>query len=529
MKEGNNPTESFKTNFMKNRICFAFLCTFGTSLLFSQEVKEILHFDYDSYALTDQADEQLDAFIQKLDQDNLRSIKIIGHTDGDGSNQYNQTLSKNRAETVKNRIRKMGIDPSKIKYDFKGEEVPVASNQNNQGKQSNRRVEIEVVYFPEFKIPEALIVKPLHYRIHPSYDTILKVGRSESYMDINRNTFLSKNGNLLNDTVDIYFTEYRNSAEIMFSGIPMTFTKDEEEFVMSSGGMFELMGSFEGQKITIARNKTISLDYDLAIKDSSMHFYQLDDEKNNWEDKLYMWRNGKSKFQYSEYLYRKQFSRELGRYEMEKVYNHPRIERAKKLESRLLNNYVRKRFQILRKEHDEKRFQKANQLTEKFLFRNKLLIDRGRLITCDSFVIVNDGYYEVFEDPAPDIMKNLKIERFGKYNCDLAFRLPNNTHVTAKFIDENKNEIKALAYLSLVDPNYNGAISFYDPKQFNCNREAKNILALFTKDGQLFICDGKTFADIGIKSDGNYTIPVKNMTEELKSTEDLAEFLGINI
>lgn len=514
---------------MKKRICIALLCTLGTYVSFGQQEKEVLHFDYDSYALTEQSEDQLNEFISKLDKENIKSVKVVGHTDGDGSNQYNQELSKNRTLTVLEKLKESGIQSSVINTDFKGEENPVATNLNHIGRQNNRRVEIEVEYFPEFKIPEAMIVKPSHYRIHPSYDTILKVGRAESYLHIKSNTFLSKIGKQIKDTVDIYFTEYRNSAEIMFSGIPMTFTKNDEEYVMSSGGMFELNGSFNGENIIMARNQSISLDYELAIKDSNMHFYQLDDKKNNWEDKVYIWRTGKTKFQYSEFLYRKQFSRELGRYELEKFYNHQRIQRAKNLESRLLNNYVRKRFKLLRKKHDDKRFQKVNRLTEKYLSKNQQLINRGWLIACDSFIVGNDGYFEAFEDPTPEVMKNLKIEKFGKYNCDLASRLPNKTEVTAKFVDENKNEVKALAYMSLVDPNYNGSISFYDPKQFNCNREAKNVLALFTKDGQLYICDGNTFAGIGISSNGNYTIPVKNMTDELKSTKDLAEYLGIEI
>lgn len=69
-------------------------------------------------------------------------IKIIGHTDSDGSDAANLDLSKKRAEAVKAALAKeYGIDESRMETDGKGESKPVADNKTKEGKAQNRRVE----------------------------------------------------------------------------------------------------------------------------------------------------------------------------------------------------------------------------------------------------------------------------------------------------------------------------------------------------------------------------------------------------
>ncbi|MBS4066801.1 MAG: OmpA family protein [Chitinophagaceae bacterium] len=69
-------------------------------------------------------------------------VKIIGHTDSDGSDAANLELSKKRAETVKQAlIKDHGIDSSRLESDGKGETAPVGDNKTKEGKAQNRRVE----------------------------------------------------------------------------------------------------------------------------------------------------------------------------------------------------------------------------------------------------------------------------------------------------------------------------------------------------------------------------------------------------
>lgn len=69
-------------------------------------------------------------------------VKIVGHTDSDGSDAANLDLSKRRAASVKNTlVNDFGIDASRMETDGKGESEPMADNKTAEGKANNRRVE----------------------------------------------------------------------------------------------------------------------------------------------------------------------------------------------------------------------------------------------------------------------------------------------------------------------------------------------------------------------------------------------------
>lgn len=69
-------------------------------------------------------------------------VKIIGHTDSDGSADLNRKLSADRAKSVKEALEKeFGIEPSRLESDGKGAAEPVGDNATSEGKASNRRVE----------------------------------------------------------------------------------------------------------------------------------------------------------------------------------------------------------------------------------------------------------------------------------------------------------------------------------------------------------------------------------------------------
>ncbi len=69
-------------------------------------------------------------------------VRIIGHTDSDGSEESNLDLSKRRAASVKNSLAsEFGIDTARMETDGKGESDPAVDNNTPEGKANNRRVE----------------------------------------------------------------------------------------------------------------------------------------------------------------------------------------------------------------------------------------------------------------------------------------------------------------------------------------------------------------------------------------------------
>ncbi len=88
---------------------------------------------------------KLDDLTSKVKAINLEVIIAVGHTDSDGSDASNQSLSVRRAEAVKAYLVSKGIEKNRVYTEGKGEKRPVADNKTNEGKAKNRRVEIEVV------------------------------------------------------------------------------------------------------------------------------------------------------------------------------------------------------------------------------------------------------------------------------------------------------------------------------------------------------------------------------------------------
>jgi OmpA-OmpF porin, OOP family len=73
------------------------------------------------------------------------NFSIEGHTDSDGADAANQTLSDNRAAAVKNYLIDNGIASSRLTSRGFGESSPIDTNATKAGKANNRRVEVKLV------------------------------------------------------------------------------------------------------------------------------------------------------------------------------------------------------------------------------------------------------------------------------------------------------------------------------------------------------------------------------------------------
>jgi outer membrane protein OmpA-like peptidoglycan-associated protein len=72
-------------------------------------------------------------------------IDVVGHTDGDGSEDYNYDLSRRRAASVSRYLSAQRLDPNRFSVEGRGEQEPIASNTTAVGKAQNRRVEITIL------------------------------------------------------------------------------------------------------------------------------------------------------------------------------------------------------------------------------------------------------------------------------------------------------------------------------------------------------------------------------------------------
>lgn len=102
-------------------------------------------FTVDSAELSNDAKENIGKFATILNKYPDTDILVEGHTDSDGSDEYNQRLSERRVQAVVAYIVTNGVSGNRFTAIGYGEKQPVASNDTSDGKRLNRRVEVAIM------------------------------------------------------------------------------------------------------------------------------------------------------------------------------------------------------------------------------------------------------------------------------------------------------------------------------------------------------------------------------------------------
>lgn len=106
------------------------------------QIPSDISFDTNSATLKPDLREVLNTFAKGLTDNPGLLVRIVGHTDSTGSDAINDPLSQRRADTVKGFLEDRGVPASRIETVGRGSREPVASNDTEQGRSRNRRVEI---------------------------------------------------------------------------------------------------------------------------------------------------------------------------------------------------------------------------------------------------------------------------------------------------------------------------------------------------------------------------------------------------
>jgi outer membrane protein OmpA-like peptidoglycan-associated protein len=104
------------------------------------EFSEKILFGFNQATLNSSASTNLDKLSIILKEYPDTDIEIQGHTDSKGTDEYNMTLSEKRASSVASYLRGKGVSSSRIRTKGFGETAPVASNDTEDGRAQNRRV-----------------------------------------------------------------------------------------------------------------------------------------------------------------------------------------------------------------------------------------------------------------------------------------------------------------------------------------------------------------------------------------------------
>jgi hypothetical protein len=233
------------------------------NLFAQQTINETVFFDYNKYDLTANAMNILDKCYDKIKDSDFRQITIIGHTDADGSDSYNMTLSENRTKTVLNYFLSKGISMDKIKIQFFGEKKPISKNDNDLDKQQNRRVEIV--------IEQGNSDSELQFNKHSQFflistdkDTILNCAEG-TIIKIKANSFVSeKTGKPIAGIVKFSVTEFYKISDILLSNLSTTSNGQ----LLETGGMVNITATSNNENLKLKKGQSIEIQFPTKQKEN---------------------------------------------------------------------------------------------------------------------------------------------------------------------------------------------------------------------------------------------------------------------
>ena len=103
-----------------------------------------IFFEFDKSTILQQSYFELRSLISLLETYPNMRIEIRGHTDGKGSDSYNQRLSENRAKAVTDYLISKGISEKRLQYKGYVKTLPIDTNDTEEGRANNRRVEFKI-------------------------------------------------------------------------------------------------------------------------------------------------------------------------------------------------------------------------------------------------------------------------------------------------------------------------------------------------------------------------------------------------
>lgn len=340
----------------------------------------------------------------------------------------------------------------------------------------------------------------------------------------------------------LFYKEYRNPAEIALSGLPMSY--DEANF--SSIGMYELRAEKDGKELKLIKPMKVDFNCTKIVDDAA--FFSMDDDSGDWK-KQHDLDFGKNKGQAILVL------ADVPQDDFGKFGAMPNLtiqwqQIDDKTTKATLDANAWGNFEALEENDQPEGIVSCDSATRTFIIESRKMAVFQEKVFERKFVNGNwrDQNMQGFRgkrvrngktgtllaqgsrDPGhtyPTLVKGLNSPSFGVYNCDQVYRIGTVAQVKPIYMDTETGEPINNGYVTCVmDLSYNGSFSFH-PNNLTLNKAGRNAILLFTKDKEIYLIDEIAFGKLDLDSAHTIEMPMKNVTNELKSPSDLKEMLNI--
>lgn len=263
-------------------LLFLFFLSLG-SIAQAQIIERFqLEFETAKYHLTNDQRKAIDEVVNGLANiPQAYDVQVVGHTDNVGDLSYNQRLSEQRARAVSKYMERFGFASKHIEDSGEAFNQPLATNDSEEGKARNRRVEV-IISIHQVQLPQMSNVSTTKsYEVEVEAGAILEYP-SGTKLAIPANAFVDANGNPVTGTVEVQYAEFSSPVDFMFSGASMVTHQDGEMAYYNSAGMFEITANKDGQELLLGEGKQIEVG--LAMRDSmeNVNFYEYNKATREW-------------------------------------------------------------------------------------------------------------------------------------------------------------------------------------------------------------------------------------------------------
>jgi|GEM_PF-3546527 len=243
-----------------------------------------VYFESSSAALSPVSKQRLDSLVKSLHNiPQAYVLTINGHTDNSGGDRPNAELSKRRAASVADHFAQKNFQRRQMKLRGFGPQQPRAGNDTEEGKARNRRTDLVIDLAP-VDAQQALGIRLSTEKKSFSASQGLEYKTTNgSTVRIPPGALLDKNGKTVSGEVWLNFQEYRDAADFILAGIPMSTMQGGQYYAFNSAGMFTLRVTQNNEELQLAPGKSVEMEYEQVQLLPNAAVFYFDSLAHEWE------------------------------------------------------------------------------------------------------------------------------------------------------------------------------------------------------------------------------------------------------
>jgi|GEM_PF-4186434 len=257
---------------------FVLLCYSCFGSIITEDV--VLYFDHDSHELSPESINALNVLIDSQGLSGDYVLQITGHTNTDGSAEYNEELSARRSQSVKAFLKAKGACDACLLVQSKGEHIPLVTYDNADAKKKNRRVHVVYTRY-EFESVDELLEEmgkenENHFELPADQARTVRTEKGIE-IQIPSDAFVDAHGNAVTGAVSLEVTD----AVDLFSFLTEGLTTMSDEGPLESGGMMQILAFDDtGQPLSLAEGQELTVTMPESTMLEGMELYLSEDGKN---------------------------------------------------------------------------------------------------------------------------------------------------------------------------------------------------------------------------------------------------------